>query len=379
MNGGTGHYIKKTTICVLIMFTNEEHCILETIKSTLPYAYEYILLDNNSTDNTVKVCEEFLKDNNIKYQVFTSKWVNFGYNCSLLYELGHKHSKADYLWQIDADDLVHGKMNMDYLWADQYLLKFGGNLYYERHQLFKNDTLYRHYLSIHGYVTTVPKFLPKSSQTLEGDYYIECRHVGSRHHIDMKTKFLNDAKMLEEDLKTNLDIADRNRCYFYLAQSYSCAGLYQEAITIYKKRVYLQGWHEEVRHSRLQIARCYFELKDYTNVIKFYLKCFEKHPYVAEPLYELGLFYFENKLYLNAKRCFKQASQIPYPSHLKLFLSKNIYDYSAKLMLACCYYYLNKYNKSYDINMELLKLNLSDDIRKIIEKNNQFNCIKTIV
>ena len=44
-----------------------------------------------------------------------------------------------YIWQIDADDLIYGKMNINNLIADRYILKFGENgLYYLRAMIFKN-------------------------------------------------------------------------------------------------------------------------------------------------------------------------------------------------------------------------------------------------
>lgn len=355
------------------MFTNEAHCILDTIKSTLPYAYEYILLDNNSTDNTVALCEALLNDNSMKYQVFRTEWVDFGHNYSYLYELGHKHSDADYIWQIDADDLVHGTMNIEDLTDDAYKVVLrGGGLHYYRNQIFSNKLLWKHYLKIHGYVSTYPKKEFKSS-ILEGDYYIQCRHEGSRHKIDMKTKYLNDANMLQEDLLIMFDQDDRNRCYFYLAQSYYCASEYQKAIEIYKRRIEQCGWQEEVWYSRLQIARCYKYLKDDENTIKSYRECYDYHPCYAEAVFELGVYYAKMKNYKGAQNMLEIAVNKPFPTDKFLFLSKDIYDYHAKLWLAVVYYYVNEYNKSYNINMSLLKQSLSDHVRIIVQDNNKWN------
>lgn len=189
--------MSKTTICVLIMATNEEHCILETLNVTLPYAKEYIFLDNASTDNTVKVCQDFFTQNNIKGQIFHYHWKNFGHNYSYLYQLGYKHATSDYLWQIDADDLVFGTMNINNLTKDKYLLQFGNEFTYVRPQIFKNTLKWQHVMCIHGYVCNIPKSINITSEILTGDYYIECRHVGNRHKIDNNTKYLNDAKMLK--------------------------------------------------------------------------------------------------------------------------------------------------------------------------------------
>lgn len=368
---------EKTTICVLIMFTNEEHCILETLNSTLPYANEYILCDNASTDNTVEVCENFFKQNNIKGQVFNAIWKNFGYNYSYLYELGHKHATSEYLWQIDADDIVIGVMKINNLWADRYLLQFGDTMKYLRCQIFKNTFKWQHILAIHGYTDTLPKGQYNTTKKIKGNYYIDSRHIGNRHKIDSDLKFLNDAKMLEEDLLTNLDKHDESRCYFYLGQCYKDGKAYQKSIDAYNKRISMNGWEEEVYYSKLQIARCYKVLND-IRYIDMYLTCFEQHPNRVEPLYELGVTYLLNKNYKEAKKYFKQASNIPYPVHLTLFLSKDVYDYRCHIDLAICYYYLQKYNKSYDINNKLLLKSIPDDIKIMIEENNQFNLKHTI-
>lgn len=363
----------KTKICVLIMFTNEEHCIVDTIKSTLPYAYEYILLDNNSTDNTVALCEACLNNNQMKYQVFKTEWVNFGHNYSYLYELGHKYSDADYLWQIDSGDLLHGILNIEDLSHDCYLvcLRTDG-LHYYRHQIFNNKLLWKQYLSVHGYTYTYPK-TSFSQARLNGNYYIQTRRT-TKNKVEIKNKYLNNVKLLQQDLLTDLDEYDRRRCYFYLAQSYYCANDYQKAIQIYKGRIEQDGWQEEVWYSRLQIARCYSHLNNHDKIIKYYKKCYQHHPCYAEAAYELGVYYMDNENYHEAKSMFEIAADKPFPTDKSLFLSKDVYDYRAKLWLAVVYYYVQQYNQSYDINMSLLKQSLPNEIRKKIEDNNRWNC-----
>lgn len=366
----------KTTICVLIMATNEEHCILETLNATLPYATEYIYLDNASTDNTVQVCEDFFRKNYLTYKIFHYKWVNFGHNYSYLYELGFKHSTCEYLWQIDADDLVVGTINIENLTKDKYALQFGNNLKYDRPQIFKNNRQWHHYLAIHGYVAPlIDKRGHHLAGKIEGDYYIDSRRIGNRHKVtDAKTKYLNDAKTIIEDMKTITDKYDISRCYFYLAQSYHDGADYKNSIINYQKRIGRGGWEEEVYYSRLMIGKCYCNLEKYDKAKKMFLKCYKYHPDRAEPLYFLGKIYYDMGDYKNSVNPLEIAIQIPFPYHKVLFQFKNIYDYEIGVMLSNAYYHLDKFEKSYNLNVKLLDSDLlPDNIRRLIKKNNKLN------
>ena len=68
---------------------------------------------------------------------------------------------------------------------------------------------------------------------------------------------LNDDNMIIIIFLINL------RYYFYLGNSYHDSGKYNEAIPIYKKRIELGGWHEEVWYSSYRLGFCYYNLKQY--------------------------------------------------------------------------------------------------------------------
>lgn len=366
----------KTTICVLIMATNEEHCILETLNATLPYATEYIFLDNASTDNTVQVCKDFFKKHYLTYKIFHYHWVNFGHNYSYLYELGFKHSTCEYLWQIDADDLVVGTMNIENLNKDKYMLQFGKDFKYVREQIFKNNRQWHHYLAIHGYVAPfIGKRCNVMRGKIEGDYYIDSRRIGNRHKImDTQTKYLNDAKTIIEDLKTITDKEDKNRYYFYLGQSYHDGFDYENSIINYHIRIGRGGWEEEIYYSRLMIGKCYCNLKKYDKAKQMFLKCYNYHSDRAEPLYFLGKLYYDEGDYENSIRWLEIAIQIPFPYHRVLFQFKNLYDYEIGVLLANAYYHFDKFEESYNLNVSLLESNLvPDNFKKLIDNNNKLN------
>jgi len=94
-------------ISVLTTVYNEEIFIKETIKSVLNQTlkdFEYIIIDDGSTDNTKKVIKRF-KDKRIKYY-YSGK--NKGHtNLNSVANFGLKKCKGKYIARIDADDICY--------------------------------------------------------------------------------------------------------------------------------------------------------------------------------------------------------------------------------------------------------------------------------
>lgn len=358
----------KPTICVLIMMKDESHCILETLTSTSEYASEYIICDTGSTDNSIDICNNFFKKTNIKGQIFHHEWQNFGYNYSILYKLGKAHSKADYLWQIDADDIIVGKMNVDNLTKDAYFVTFGNAFTYKRIQILKNTIAWKHKGRIHGYVCPVDELLYYSGGILEGDYYIDSRRKGNRHkNIDPRTRYAQDALLLEEDVR---DYPNEPRWRFYLAQCYFDSEQYVKSLENYKIRIEMGGWGEEVYFSRFRIAQIYEKLhKPIKETVNKYLECYKYHKHRAEPLYFVGVLYNRNGNHVMAKKYLSIASNIPCPTtEQSLFVSKDMYEWKINDELAGAYYGLGEFQNSYNILNKLVKLQLDDNIKKDLNK-----------
>jgi glycosyltransferase involved in cell wall biosynthesis len=341
---------------------NEEHIVAETLASTLPYATEYLICDTGSTDDTVAVCNSFFRNNNVPGQIFHHEWKNFAYNYSMVLKLGRRHSQAEYLWLIDADDVVVGDMvigvvtpfgELEKLHHSRYMLKFGTGFVYPRPQIFKNSIAWKHVGVIHGHNTTCDPGLAITTGTIDGDYYIDSRRLGDRHkNIDRNVRYARDAETLEQGC---LDEPNNSRYVFYLAQCYYDSEQYEKSIDRYRKRIAMGGWEEEIFWSRLRIAWCYDKLsKPNHQTIKQFWKCFNHHPNRAEPIYGLGICYRRVGNYLAAESCLIQASKIPYPAHLKLFQLKDVYDYKINTELAIVYYHLGKHDKSQALFTKLL-------------------------
>lgn len=356
----------KSKICFLIMAQNEEHCILETLKSTLPYANEYLLLDNGSIDNTIKVCEDFFTSNKIKFYIFNDTWKDFEYNYTKLYQLGYDNATSDYLWQIDADDLICGNLNIDNLTDDTYMVNLGDDYFrYHRTQLWKRCHKCIHIGKIHGYINFENVV---NCSLLDGDYYIDSRRIGNRHKlVNIQERYNKDAELLVQEINKNTTV--NSRYIFYAAQCYFDSNQYDKAIEYYTKYLTVSYWKPEEFYAIFRIAMCYENLKNYDMAIKWYEKCENLHPNMAEANYSLGLLHLNNNNINDAIVWFEKASNKQIPAFTDyLFIDKSIYTYKALYQLALIY---NKIDveKTKILYNKLLQRKIPNDLKIFITNN----------
>lgn len=92
-------------ISIIIPNYNKQDYILETLKSINNQSFhkwECIIVDDNSTDKSVKIINSFIKDKNRFSLVY--KESNTG--ASSCRNLGLKHSNGDYIIFLDSDDIL---------------------------------------------------------------------------------------------------------------------------------------------------------------------------------------------------------------------------------------------------------------------------------
>jgi glycosyltransferase involved in cell wall biosynthesis len=93
----------KPFVSIIIPFYNAEQTIRATIQSVIDQIFkdwEIILVDDGSTDDTIKICQEFLTNSKIRLIQQANKGVSAARN------LGAFHSLGCYLVFLDADDAL---------------------------------------------------------------------------------------------------------------------------------------------------------------------------------------------------------------------------------------------------------------------------------
>ena len=372
---------KPQTICLNMIVKNEAHIIEELFSSISKYIDYYVISDTGSTDGTQQKIVEYFDKIGIKGEVVQNTWVcpskeinyfDFGYNRTLA--LDACRGKSDYIWIIDADDLVIGDFPIKSrrLTADSYTLKYGTGFTYTRHQIFKNDPKFNwHYGGIlHEYILSDIKY---GSEILDGDYYVDSRRLGSRSKDPLK--YLKDAKIFEWMLKRD---PNEPRSWFYGAQSYNDSGpeYYEKSIEMYKKRAEMGGFFEEVFYSKLMVGSLMSELDKYSwkESEDVYLDALKFLPIRGtEPIYNIVTHYIALHDYESAYKFAKKVEGLKYPSMCTIFIEKSVYDYRLSYELLTSAYYTGRCEEAVKLCQKFLKKPngapdlMIDKVREIME------------
>jgi len=353
---------------------NESHVITETLTNLVSYikiSY-YVIVDTGSTDDTEAVIKQFfdalgIPGKIIKHDYKTCtchgpehkkhKFFDFGKNRT--YAMKHclnvpfdktKYA-ASYIFVFDADDLICGNFKLPKLVADSYMVDYGQGFTYKRTQLFRNIVAYnwRYEHALHEYPTC--DLVTRKEGVISGDYHIESRRLGDRNKNPNKYK--DDADVFDTLLEEE---PDNERYVFYGAQSHCDGGNYTKAIELYKKRIELGRWYEEVFYSYAKLGDCMTHLKmPWCEIEKVFLDgynfCKIRGP---EVLFKIANYYRNQKDYKNGYKYAKMGAPIPFPTQCVLFLHKDIYDFTIHDELAVNAYHLEKYYESYSINKRLI-------------------------
>lgn len=327
-------------MCLNMIVKNEAHIIKETLNNIFKYIDYWVISDTGSTDGTQNIIKDFFKEKNIPGELVEHEWKDFGYNRTKAFEAAY--NKSEYVWVIDADDLVVGDLNFpknpD---KDMYLLKYGGtNLYYTRAQIFNNKLKWVYRGVLHEFAKCLDKN-NVSSLKIDGNYYIDSRRLGDRNK-DPK-KYLKDAQILVKAIENNIDKDLIDRYTFYAGQSFRDYGDLEKCIQYYKKRIDLGGWSEELYISYMEIGNAMIKLNyDKKEIVESFMNGFKTLPSRSECLFFLSKYYFDQKDWENAYKTCKIASKICFPSNLFLFIKKDIHDYKCKELLLLIYICIQK-------------------------------------
>ena len=320
------------------MIVRDEAAVIERcLGSVRPLIDTWTICDTGSCDGTPELIKSALAA--VPGTLVHRPWRDFGTNRSELMELAH--GSADYLLLIDADMTLEFRGPLPELHADAYLLRHLGQLEYLVPRLVRGDRRWRFEGATHEYLAT------------EGSHREEVLPaLAILHHGDGGTraeKFARDVRLLRDALRRDPDDA---RATFYLAQTLREGGETDGAIPLYRRRIDLGGWDEEVFYAAYQLGVLVGH-RDLEAAIPLLLDAYERRPERAEPLYELARLHRvsgrNHAAYLFARR----AAEIPYPDDL-LFVHRDIYQWGITFERSVAAYWIGEYEEALALGDELL-------------------------
>jgi tetratricopeptide (TPR) repeat protein len=322
------------SICLNMIVKDESHIIEETLTKLLEKIHidYWVICDTGSSDNTIDLIQNFFKLRNIPGQLHCDQWKDFAHNRTLALE--YAFNKTDYLLIFDADDTIHGDLELPaQLTADAYYFNFGSTIKYVRPLLINNHKKWKFESVIHEYLVECEPNM--KYENLQGNYYVESGRVGSRNKDP--EKYLKDAQILEkafyEAEKENKSI--KNRYAFYAGNSYFDFGNQEKALEWYKKVLTLGNWNQEKYVSSYKIAAIYKKLNKPEKQIYYLIQTFEYDNKRVEGIYNVILHYIMLEQYAMAFQYYKfieKYYETEYRNDAslknKLFIEQNTYLFS---------------------------------------------------
>ncbi len=335
---------------------NEADIVTETLDSVAPYISSWVIVDTGSTDGTQDVIRKHMARLGIPGELHKRPWRNFGHNRTEALILAQGH--GDYIWVIDADDIVVGTPDFAQLSADIYRMRLGdASFIYWRPQLFRDGVRVRYEGVVHE--TAVWKSDCVVGR-LEGDYYVESRRLGARSQDAQK--YARDRDLLLAEVERNPEDA---RAVFYLAQTYFDLEDFVNARKWYERRIEMEGREEEVYYSMLRLAESVTRLEWPWQVVQdIYLQAWEFRPTRAEALYAIARRYREDERYLPGHLFAQRAAQIPFPENDLLFIGADVYAWRAIDEQAVCAAQLGKHAEAFMLCRRLLALSAVPDVER---------------
>jgi glycosyltransferase involved in cell wall biosynthesis len=351
----------RPAICLNMIVLNEAHIVAEVLDTVAPHIAYWVIVDTGSDDGTQNLIRRHMATLDIPGELYERQWRDFGHNRSEALRLARGH--GDYIWVIDADDLLVGTPDFGRLGADVYQLRYGGDFTYWRRQLFRDGLGWRYKGVVHEYADCAGRF---AEARVQGDYYIDSRRLGARSRDPQK--YARDADLLLAEVQRN---PDDGRSVFYLAQSYYDLGDFANARDWYGRRAEMGGWDEEVYLALFRMGQAMSQLDaHWPDVQHTYLRAFEFRPTRAEPLHAIAHRYRSDKRYRLGYLFAERAAQIPLPEQDTLFVGGDVYAWRALDEQAVCASWIGKQSEAFTLCRGLLaRSDIPEDDRRRIAAN----------
>lgn len=342
-------------LVLVLMVRNEEHVIVPTIKTYVESGITNILVyDTGSKDTTVSTTETYFKDANLKNAYVVQEYHDPAtFDFALARNRGmdvaqEKFPNATFILFPDAEWYLENgsellkfcKEHKDDIAAPYYLMKIGNKFSnFDTGRLFRCASNVRFEGNIHE--------VPNRISFAKVPPHIRFELKNSARGIEQsRARWKRDLVKLQ---KRHAENPENPRDAFYLAQTYDCLGMIEEAQKMYAIRAAMPGWDEENYLAKYrqgcmtEAIEARDEKTDYKMAIEHFSTAHAMRPQRVEPLVRLGQIFWKLQ---NFTLCFaiaQMAINKEKPLYEALPLEDYLYDYERWELMSKAAWYVGEY------------------------------------
>jgi glycosyltransferase involved in cell wall biosynthesis len=310
-------------LVAILMIRNEEHVIERCLSSIDGIVDAYSIVDTGSTDSTIDKCEAFLHTH--VGQLVKQEWKSFGHNRTLSFTTARDYVCDVLKWDLNTTygllidaDMVFSNTSIQTatLTDDGYsMFHILRTMRYTLPTILRLGTDWKSVGVTHEYWTG-------GSTTLLDQSVCYMNEIADSIVRIRNDKFIRDKELLEHGLTEE---PDNLRYMFYLATTYKTLGLFNEATSMFEKRIRSGGWEEEIWYSYYSIGLIFKELSLDIPFEEHMLKAYSLNPRRAEPIFHLAHYFGHKKYLYKAKYYCDIGKQIPRNTTDRLFIEEQLY------------------------------------------------------
>ncbi len=351
----------KYKVCVYAITKNEEKFAKRWFNS-MKEADKIYILDTGSTDKTVQILK------NLGAHVITKEIKPWRFDIARNLSLDLVPTDTDICVCTDLDEVFEKgwRTTLEKIWSKNKITRLGYNYnwsfdsnnnpavnFYISKIHSRNNYIWKH--PVHEVLVNI-----KNNEEL-----INTNEITLNHYPDNKKSRSSYLPLLELSVQEDPN-DDRN--VHYLGREYMYYQQWEKAIKTLKKHLSLPTatWKDERCASMRFIARCYSNLNNKNEAIKWYDKAIKEASYLRDPHVEKALLMYKLQDYNKVIYLCNKALDIP--KNEKSYINEPFsYDHTIYDLLSMCYYYKN------DKNLALYYINKAIEISPNIErlKNNK--------
>jgi glycosyltransferase involved in cell wall biosynthesis len=354
--------LPEITLCMIVK--NEATIIERCLESVKPFVTRYEIVDTGSTDGTQDVIRKFMGDT--PGNVHDRSWKEFDGSRTEAIDIARKETDGrGWLLLIDADEVLSLGKDFDlpdgFDCYDSLVTRCEECVRWKRPTFIRANKPWFFEMPRHEGLYC-REHAPTCPTPAVGCFILSLPD-GARAQESEHTRFLRDAKILEEWLKSH---PGHSRCQHYLAQSYRDAatgkqpldrGAMQQAVTHYLRRASMPVFPMEQFSALYRAALC-MESCGYPweRVQDTLLRAWNMRPSRAEPLHHLAVYHRGQQQYALAEAFARRASVIPMTSDIFPDVDVSVYSWRAKEELAVALTYLGGHAEALALNREIIEI-----------------------